>query len=133
MRYEIRNKNNGFIALISVIVVSAILLLIAVTLSFSQFYDRYNILESEYKERSASLAEACVDSALLELANNINYLGDATTTIGANKCYVGNVTTSGPNKIFKTRATYQNSYTDLKIVIDSSTFSIQSWEEIPNF
>ena len=134
MRQEIRNKNNGFIALISVIVVSAILMLIAVTLSLNQFYNRYNILESEFKERSTSLAEACVDNALLELANDINYLGNATSTIyGNDKCYTGNVTTSGSQKVFKTRAIYQNSHTNFKIVVNSVNLLVISWEETPTF
>lgn len=124
----------GFIALISVIIVSAILLIIAVTLSLNQFYDRYNILESEYKERSSSLAEACVDSALLELTNDINYSGNSTTTVyDTNKCYTGNIPPTIPQKTFQTRAIYQNSYTNLKVKVDTSNFSIMSWEEIPNF
>ena len=140
MIYDLRfknsvNENRGFIALISVIVVSAILILIAVTLSLNQFYDRYNILESEYKERSTSLAEACVDNALLEIANDSGYTGNATSTInGTDQCYVGSIIPSSI-EIFKTRGIYQNSYTNLKIKVDTSggTLTVISWEEISTF
>ena len=45
-----KRRNKGFIALISAIVISVILLLIAANLSLTSFYGRSNILDSELKE-----------------------------------------------------------------------------------
>jgi hypothetical protein len=128
------NKEKGFVALISVILICASLLLIATTLSYTGFYARANGLDSEYKERSSAFAEACGDQTLLSLTNDSAYTGNATTTInGVDKCYTYPVTTSGALKTFETRGIYQNHYTYLKIIFDTSTQSVQSWEELPKF
>ena len=126
--------NHGFIALISVIIISAILIIMAASLSLNGFYGRFNILDSEFKERSSSIAESCVDTALLELANDPAYSGNATSTIGSNSCYIGAISTSTPGKfIFETRGIYQNSYTNLKITANTSDLAVTSWQELPNF
>ena len=117
----------------SAIIISTILMLVAVNLSFIGFYSRFNVLDSETKERSSGLADACIDIALLGFAQNPSYSGDATTTIGADKCYIGPVSTPGSQKIFTTRGVFSNSYTNLKIKVDGTTFVVLSAEEMPNF
>ena len=126
-------KPRGFIALMSAVVISVVLLLLATQGSLTGFYSRFNILESEYKERSASLAEACVGQTLLELVNDRGYAGDATSTLGEEQCYVGAVTAAGGQKIFKTQGIFRNSYTNLEVVVDSADFSVISWQELPTF
>ena len=73
MNYEFRIKNyikvpktgqDGYIALISVIIISLLLITVITALSTINYFSRYNILENEYKERSSGLAEGCVDYAL---------------------------------------------------------------------
>ena len=49
------NKNNGFIALISVIVITMILLGVTATLGMKGFLDRFNILEGEKKKLAQDL------------------------------------------------------------------------------
>lgn len=68
-----KNYKRGFIALFSVIIITSALLLMATTLSFSGFMGRFNILDSELKEKSNALAEACIDEAILRVYENINY------------------------------------------------------------
>lgn len=126
------SRSQGFVALMSAIIISAILLLVITLMSYSGFNGRSNALDAEFKERSSALAEACADQALLELANDGGYVGDATTTIFTSECYVGPVATLGTQKIFHTRGIYGGSYTNLKIVA-SATLSVISWEEIPSF
>ncbi len=129
-----KQKERGFIALISVIIICASLLLIATTLSYTGFYARTNGLDSEYKERSSAFAEACGDQTLLALTNDPNFSGNATTTInGVDQCYTYAIPPSGSVKTFETRGIYQNHYTYLKIIFDTSTQSVTSWEELPKF
>lgn len=128
-----KRKDRGMIALMSTIIISAILLLLATSLSFTGLYSRFNILNSESKERSSALADACIDIAILELTQNSLYSGNINSTIGENICYIGPVTTSGSQKIFKTRGIFSNSYTNLKVVVDDTTFVVISVEEVPTF
>ncbi len=128
-----KNEHRGFIALISVIVVSVVLLLTATILSFSGFYARYNILDSEMKKRSAALADACVDEARIRLAADPAYLGNATTTVGDGQCYVGVIDAiSSPSEaLFKTRSMYKKYYTVYTVRVRLSDAAILSFEEVP--
>lgn len=74
-----RSYNEGFIALFTVIIVSFVLLLVAITLNFSGFYGRFNILDSELKEMSDKLADACLEQARLAIAVDDYDLGDEVT------------------------------------------------------
>lgn len=127
------SPNNGFIALISAIIISAVLMIVTITLSYSSFFVRYNLLDSEYKERSSALAEGCVDAALLKLANDFNYLGNETITIGGEPCTIRGLQPSGSNKIIETHAGFQNANTNLSVVVDPSTLGVVSWQEVPHF
>lgn len=134
---EKKYKNKGFIALISAIVISMALLVVTVTLSYSSFFSRYTMLESEYKERSSALAEGCVASALLKLAGNSSYIGGETITIGSDICSIRTISVSGSNKIIETQASFPNTnskaYTDLRVAVDIDTLVVASWQEIPSF
>jgi hypothetical protein len=128
------NKNKkGFVALMSAIIISIVLLVLATTLSFTGFNSRFNILDSETKERSSSLADSCIDLALLAFAKNTPYTVNTTLPVGSDFCKVGAYTTSGSQKIFETQGIFSNSYTNLKVKIDGTTFKIISVEEIPIF
>lgn len=126
-------RDRGFIALMSAIIISAILMMIVIQLSYSGFNSRYNILNSEYKEQGNALAEACVDHAFLELANNANYAGNSTTTIAGNECYIGAVTAAGSQRTFKTRAIHKGTHTNLRVTVDTSNVTVVSWEELATF
>jgi len=123
--------NSGFIALISAIIISAILLIIVTNLSLNGFYSRFNILDSELKERTSSLAEACADTALLKLANDSAYVGGESVTVpGGGTCTIDLTIANNP-RTFITRANYNNIYfTKMKIVVNVTSVLITSWEEI---
>ena len=126
-----QKRNSGFVALISAIIISVILLLIATNLSLTGFYDRSNILDGELKERSSALAEACADTAILKLANNPGYTGNEIITVsGSDTC---NIQTINPNTdpiIIGTKAIFQNATTNLNIKVNKTDLSVVSWEEI---
>ena len=126
-------KNRGFIALMSAIIISTILVLVAANLSLSGFNSRFNILESETKERSSALADSCIDIALIGFAQNSSYSGNVTATVGENTCKISAITTSGSNKVFKTQGIFSNSYTNLKITVNGISFAILSVEELPTY
>lgn len=130
-------NNSGFMALISAIIISVILLLIASSLNLTSFYNRSDILDSELKEKSSTLAEACVDAAILKLAQNKNYeliTTDHDISIGTDHCNIFSLSPNPPrtgNITIITKANYNNTYfTNLKIVTDSSDLHVISWEEI---
>ena len=127
-------SSQGFVALISAIIISAILLLVVTTLSFTGYYGRFNRLLDEFKERGTVLAEACANDALLRLAHERTYSGNATTTVGNGQCYIGRIDTTIPGEMtLHTRAIDHETYTNLKITVRTSDLILLSWEEVPVF
>lgn len=130
------NNEKGFVALMAAIVISLILITLTVTLNQSGFFTRSALLDAEYKERSAALAEACADTALLKLAGNPSYSGNEIIPIGTDICKIRptklDVPVAGQNTI-ETRAVFNEATTNLKIIADASDFSIVSWNELPSF
>src|SRR3989338_4446979 len=123
--------NSGFAALMSAIIISAILLLIATNLSFIGFYSRSDILDSELKERSSALAEACVDTALLELANNPNYAGDeAIIVFEGDTCIIQAINPDATPIIINTKAIFRQATTNLNVKANKADLFVVSWEEI---
>lgn len=121
-----KNTKQGFVALITSVVISAVLLLIATNLSLTGFYARSNLLDFELKEISFHLAEACVDTAILKIINNSAYSpADEIVTIEGNDCVIESVASN----IIKTKADYRNYITNLEVEINPSDMSITRLEE----
>ncbi len=76
------SPQKGFIALISAIIISTILLALATTLGATTFFSRFDVLNSEYKRISLGLAEACVNQTLAKIGNDYDYAGNETVSLG---------------------------------------------------
>ena len=124
-------SNGGYVALISVIIISLLLMAISVAISFGGFFSRFSILDNEYKEISNGLAEACANTAILKVAQDWSYATDTpeTVAVGANSCKILSVQDSALQKVILAQACYQKSYTILSIKV-SNPISIDSWEEL---
>ncbi len=123
----------GFIALISSIIIAAILMIVVVGGGFLGVYTRFNILDSELKERSASLVDACADTLMTKLANDSTYVGPDTVAVGSEQCQILSSTSSGNNRTFKVQGIYLHSYTNALITFDTTTSAIVSWQEVSTF
>ena len=128
-------QERGFVALISVIIIGAVLLAVVIGASLTGFYSRYNVLDFELKERSASAADACANQALLELANDATYAGGIMLSLNSlDTCRVGPVTLVGTGeKSIRIQATSSDAVTNLFVVVNTSDLSIASWREVPNY
>ena len=123
----------GYIALISSIIISMLMLMISLTLSFTGFFSRINILNAEFKEISLRLAEACVDMALLKLSENQSYQGNENIAINDKQCSILIIEAAGNEKVIKTKANFQKAVTNLKIKVNNADLSVISWEELAKF
>lgn len=130
IKYKIKS-NSGFLALISAIIISVVLLLIASNSSFTGFYTRSNVLDFELKERSYALAEACVNIAILKLLNNTPYVGGEIINIsGSDFCTINTINPNLDPIIIQTKAIFEHATTNLNIKVNKTDLSIISWEEI---
>lgn len=126
-------NQHGYISLISSIIISVLLLAITFAISFNNSSSRFNILNAEFKEQSSALAEACVDTALLKLAQNQSYGGNENISVGNDQCSILPIETLTGQKIIKTKAIFQNAATNLKVAVQAGDLSVISWEEIAKF
>ena len=126
-------SNSGFIAILSITIISLVLTLLVFSLSFTGFYVRSNILNSEAKAKSESLTEACIQTALLKLANNISYLGNETIAVDSDSCLIRNMQTVGSEKIIESQAQYQNTFINYQVHANTADLTITQWTELAHF
>ena len=69
----LKNNQAGYIALISAIIISIILVGMTFTVSRAGYFSRFGSLDAENKRISKGLAESCVNEALLRIAQNAGY------------------------------------------------------------
>jgi len=136
-RSIVKCRQSGYVALMSAIVISFLLIAITVSLGLNGFFGRFNILDSESKERSSALAEACVDAAILDAANGIYHATPAPPVpVGSDNCTIVLSQLDAPSPgetLIKTQACINKSFTNIEVVIKSNTFDVISWIELPNF
>ena len=114
----------------SVIIISATLLVVVVTSGLLGFFSRFNALDAELKERSVSTADACADLALLQLAQNPSYQGGTFALNDLDECRVGKVSAVGATLQFQVQATSsKTAVTNLKIIANAGDVSVVSWQE----
>ena len=125
-------KPRGFIALMSAILISGVLLILASTGSLMGFYTRADISDTELHNRSESAADACAERAFIRLAGDQTYPGGEKYTLNQlDRCQIGLIATVGTQKIFTTEATSSGkAVTNLRIVYIPSTQTVVSWEEV---
>ncbi len=81
-------KRNGYIALMTVLIMSLILAGMTANVASSGFYARMHILDAESAEAARAFARGCSDHAVAALIVDPSYRGDTTTTEDALTCYV---------------------------------------------
>ncbi|OGF62542.1 hypothetical protein A2662_01960 [Candidatus Giovannonibacteria bacterium RIFCSPHIGHO2_01_FULL_45_33] len=135
-------ERHGFIALITSIILSVILLVVTIALNQTGFLTRGEVLESEYKNRSIALAEGCADMAIIRLALDPAYSGnESSVAVGSDTCAIGTVQQDMPvsgqatintSAVFPaTSVTNQGAVTKITAVINSADLTVVSWVENP--
>lgn len=125
-------ESNGYIAITSVMIISLLLITITVALSTSNYFSRFNILESEYKTRSLGLAEACVDQALYRLVQKLDTQNNFNVNIGTSQCKIVSISPVGVSRTIKTQGEFQKSYSNIKVVVNIPGYNVVSWQECKN-
>ena len=110
--------SSGFVALTSVIIFSAVLMIIAASLSIAGYFSRSSIGESEGKEISYFLAFTCLDQAYYKLSNDIDYQGNETLTIDSYQCQILPIVYQSPNTIITATANVASRSSELELIID---------------
>ena len=124
---------NGYIALTSAIIISALIMTVVLAVSLKGYSNRLNISETYDKETSLFLAEACVNKAMLNLSLDPLYAGSETITLGADTCDIlplEDLVEVPPKKVIKATATFNEATTNLKVTVLTLLLDIVLWEEV---
>lgn len=124
------NPNRGFIALMSAVIISAVLLLVVISGGLTGFFSRSNVLDSELKSRSRGVAEACLEQALLLITNNPSY--DETEYQSFNDldaCEL-EVTPSGGTSDITVQGSSTRAVTNLVATYDNVNHVLLDWAEV---
>lgn len=128
--------NQAYIALITILIISAFVLLIASSAGlFGISESDMGLLENQSIE-SYYLANACAEYALERLKNNLNYSGEETLDIDDGSCYIYTPEGSGnEDRVIKVTGTIANQTRKIKIILETVNpgAEISSWQEVSSF
>jgi hypothetical protein len=123
------SRQNGYVALLSTIIIGAVLLVITIEAGQSGWHTRFMVLGRELKMQSRNLAYSCTNQTLSFVLTDTGYVGGATTTSETGNCYVYptemNYPTAGHLTI-RTQADVQGSITNLVTEYDMNNFHLDS-------
>ena len=144
MRYRNNRKDSerGFIALMSTVVISAILIVIMASVGRSSFYARFDSLRTYEKRSAEALAESCMNVALLALATSSDPAHYSPTNqkvfIGLDAqrrpldCVIKDVIHAGTRATIDAYASSYSSYDTVSTAVSlSPSIQISSWGESP--
>ena len=129
-----QKKQSGFIALITAIILSLILILVTVTINQIGAIARVNSGGSEYKEQSMALAKSCAPIALLHLTTDRTYTGNETISTPPTSCDIKTIQLNTPSAgldTIPTKAIFHEATTNLSVIIHHNDLSIVSSGETP--
>lgn len=129
--HRLRTSHDGYIALLTVLVLMAVMLALIASISTAVFVNRGNEYDAQTKETAYSLAYGCLDHAQYKLSVDPGYVGNEVVSMGTYQCSIGTI--SGPDvnliRTFTTGAKVQNVRATLAITLDISNHIITFVEQ----
>jgi len=130
------NNQEGFIALISILIIGAVVLVISIGLSLRSIGETDMSLGEQESHRALALANLCAEQALMKFESTLNYSGSESIIIGNESCDILAVSGSGNlNRTIQTQSTVSNYTRKVQVVVSqiSPTMQLTSWEEVADF
>jgi len=133
---EIIKNQNGFIALISVLIVGAVVLVVSIGISLRSVDESNMSLDEQESHRALALANLCAEQALMKLESSLNYNGNESIIVGDESCDI--LTIGGAGNLTRTVKTSSvvSGYTRrIKVEVSriSPIMQISSWESVGSF
>lgn len=123
-------NKNGFIAITTILIISAVVLGIATTVALVSIGEGQASLALTKGENTLQFVEGCAEDALLKIRNNGSYAG-GTITRPEGTCSITIVAGSPSTLTATTQDTKYNRTVEIKYTRSSSGIILSSWKEIP--
>lgn len=137
-----QNKNNGgYVALMSILVISAVGTIVALSLLTLGMLGQRTSLALEQGYRAQALARACANVALEKIRLNVNYIGNESINFNVDSCNILLISKNQNVYTINTRGIVSSVFRKNKIIVtrveDPETLvvsmTIQSWQEVADF
>lgn len=136
MKRIIAENKKAYIALISILIVGAVALNIAVSSAILSVGQGRNGLLAQNLTEAKGLANACAEKALMDLKDNVDYVGNETVSLGSGQCQIETIENlGGETRLVKVTGRANQITKKIKININqiNPTVTITSWLEVDNF
>jgi len=136
MQNFLETQNNGYIALVTVLIITAVTLMIAISVNLESMGETKISLAKNQSSKAFYLATACAEDALMKLKDNLNYGGDEILTFTQGTCTILPVEGVGnQNRLIKVIGNVSNYTRRIRIEISrvNPDMEISSWQEVTGF
>lgn len=122
----------GFVALVTVLIVSALVLIVTIGLSLRTIDEMEMGLQKSLSSETYYFANLCAEDALMKLKANSNYSGDEVINIGKGSCTI--LPIEG-NWTIKISASFSGQVKKMRLVISQihPEIVVDSWQEVADF
>ena len=122
-------KQKGYIAFSSVLIISAAILIIGITLTLTSISESQKALSGRRREEAIDRVEACIEDAMYSI--NINNSLATTITLPEGICTLTIDSHVGNNWTFTVSATTNNYTKSIQVITTrAATITPVSWKEI---
>jgi len=126
---------NGYIALTSILIISAIVLLIALSAGLLSISELNMALEKNQSAEAYYLASACAEQGLQEIRNSDSFTGIGNLSLENGTCTYDVNQIGGESRTINALGFINNIIRKIEINIDAinPNINITSWQEVPDF
>jgi hypothetical protein len=135
MQYKNKLQPNGYVALMSLIIIGAVVLIAAIALTFMAVSQSNFIISHNKTVKNYYAANACANYAILQLQKNLTYAGNEDLDLEGIKCRVEVISGQGPtNRVIIASSQEGNQLKKMQVELDQvkPVTIIKSWGEIFN-
>jgi hypothetical protein len=137
-----QNKNSGgYVALMSVLIISAVGTIVAISLLTLGMLNQYTSLTLEQGYKAQALANACANVALEKIHLDVDYLGNENIYFDTNSCNILPINKDENTYTVNTRGIVSSAFLKNKIIVTRAedpetlevTLTLVSWQEVADF
>lgn len=131
-----RKLQGGYVALVGVLVFSAMILLAGLGVSLRGIDAAESSLDEAFSIHARMLADACAEEALMRLKSNFGYSGNETIIVGGtDTCTIVSVSGSGnTDRVVLSEAAVGRTLRRVRVDVARITPSliVRAWDTVPN-
>lgn len=127
-----RSTQQGYIALIAVLITSAAAMAIATTLLITGTDAQRVNLITQRSIQARQLAHGCIEEALQKIHESTTFTGSSNVTLATGACSYTVTNTGGDNRTVSASSTIENVVRKVTVyvTISSSSVSVTSWQDV---